>query len=396
MNTQSKVSIASAARCLALLSAGLLLASASARAQTSVLVNPGDQGEQSRYAAYAEWKTALEAALRRERVASPKLAQSSDASADLATTRSRLHELYIAPAHVIGSAVRYGYQPVAGLEKPVQAVLVAQQSSPINSLADASGKRLGLPMQDSIVTYLVRGEVNAANSTIKRHFSAVFESRYQDALLVCLQIRRCDVVAVERVVYERWVAAGESLKLVLQSKAVPGLSVAVKPGSGLSAEGLRSALVGGTGVGGQRLTALAPEAFDYVATLGYFTPRSLPGASVVDAAAVQRLLQSGAHYIDTRTEAEFKSGHVAGAKLVPYIEKSAKDADYKADDDQFDLSKLPADKSAALVFACNGAECWKSFKASRAALKAGYAKVHWFRGGFPEWRAAGLPAKTQP
>ncbi|WP_397534370.1 rhodanese-like domain-containing protein [Roseateles sp.] len=396
MNTSSTVSIAGVARCVAMLSAGLLLASASSHAQTSVLVNPGDQGEQSRYAAYGEWKTALESALRRERVAAPKLVQSNDATADLATTRSRLHELYVAPAHVIGSAVRYGYQPVAGLEPPVQAVLVAPQSSPINGLADAAGKRLGLPMQDSIVTYLVRGEVNAANSTIKRHFSAVFESRYQDALLVCLQIRRCDVVAVERVVYERWVAGGEALKLVMQSKAVPGLSVALKPGSTLSPEGLRSALVGGAGVGGQRLTALAPGAFDYVATLGYFTPRSLPGASVVDAAAVQQLLQGGAHYIDTRTEAEFKSGHVAGAKLVPYIEKSAKDADYKADDDQFDLSKLPADKSAALVFACNGAECWKSFKASRAALKAGYAKVHWFRGGFPEWRAAGLPAKTQP
>lgn len=375
---------------------GLAVSSGAAHAQTSVLVNPGDQGEQSRYAAYAEWKAALEAALRRERVAAPKLAPSSDASADLATTRSRLHELYVAPAHVIGSAVRYGYQPVAGLEKPVQAVLVAPQSSPINTLAEAAGKRLGLPMQDSIVTYLVRGEVNAANSTIKRHFAAVFESRYQDALLVCLQIRRCDVVAVERVVYERWVAGGEALKLVMQSKAVPGLSVALKPGSGLSADGLRAALLAGTAIGGQRLTALAPDAFDYVATLGYFTPRGLPGASVVDATAAQQLLKAGAHYIDTRSEAEFKAGHATGAKLVPYVEKSAKDADYKADDDQFDLGKLPADKSTALIFACNGAECWKSFKASRAALKAGYAKVHWFRGGFPEWRAAGLPVQTQP
>lgn len=382
----------------ALLAALALVAtSASAYAQsTSVLVNPGDQGEQSRFAAFNEWKTVLEPALRRERAPAPKLAQSGDATADLATTRSRLHDIYVAPAHVIGSALRYGYQPVAGLDRPVQAVLVAPQASPINTLADAAGKRLGLPLQDSIVTYLIRGEVNAANSTIKRHFASVFESRYQDALLVCLQIKRCDVVAVERVVFERWLAAGEALKPVLQSKAVPGLAVALKPGSTLTTDGLRASLVGGAGVGGQKLVALTPEAFDYVATLGYFTPRSLPGATVVDAAAAQQLLAKGASYIDTRSESEFKAGHAVGAKLVSYVEKSAKDADYRAEDDQFDLTKLPADKAAALVFACNGAECWKSFKASRAALKAGYAKVYWFRGGFPEWRAAGLPVQSQP
>lgn len=363
---------------------------------TSVLVNPGDQGEQSRFAVFNDWKSVLEPALRRERAQAAKLAQSGDASADLATTRSRMHDVYVAPAHVIGSAVRYGYQPVAGLDKPVQAVLVAPQASAINSLADAAGKRIGVPLQDSIVTYLVRGELNAANTTLRRHFASVFESRYQDALLVCLQIKRCDVVAVERVVYERWVAAGEALKPVMQSKAVPGLAVALKPGASLSAEGLRAALLASPGVGGQKLVALAPDAFDYVATLGYFTPRSLPGATVVDAPAVQQLLaKGGAQYIDTRSEAEFKAGHVPGAKLLPYVEKSAKDADYRAEDDQFDLAKLPADKATPLVFACNGAECWKSFKASRAALKAGYTKVNWFRGGFPEWRAAGLPVQTQ-
>jgi rhodanese-related sulfurtransferase len=47
-----------------------------------------------------------------------------------------------------------------------------------------------------------------------------------------------------------------------------------------------------------------------------------------------------------------------------------------------------------LIFACNGAECWKSYKASQAALKAGFTKVHWFRGGFPEWRAAGQKIAT--
>jgi len=386
-----------AARLVLSLAAWAAFSPASVQAQSlSVLVNPGDEGEQSRFAVFNVWKSALEQSLRRERAAGMLVSQSTDVAADLGATRSRLHDVFVAPAHVIGSAVRYGYVPVGSVDKPVQAVLVAPASSPISSLATAAGKRLGLPLQDSVVTYLLRGEVNASNSTIKRHFGAVMESRYQDALLVCLQIRRCDVVAVERAVFDRWLAAGEPLKMVMQSKVVPGMAVAIKPGSSLQPEALRTALASNLPpASGLKLQPVAASGFEYVSTLGYFTPRLLPGATVVDAAAVAQLMKAGAEYIDTRTDVEFKAGRVPGSKLLPYVEKSAKDADYKADEDKFDLSKLPADKRTALVFACNGPECWKSYKASHAAVKAGYAKVHWFRGGLPEWRGANLPVETQ-
>jgi rhodanese-related sulfurtransferase len=75
---------------------------------------------------------------------------------------------------------------------------------------------------------------------------------------------------------------------------------------------------------------------------------------------------------------------------VPYVEKSAKDADFDAAQDKFEVARLGPDRDASLVFACNGPECWKSYKASHAAIKAGYRKVHWFRGGFPEWRSSGM------
>jgi rhodanese-related sulfurtransferase len=45
------------------------------------------------------------------------------------------------------------------------------------------------------------------------------------------------------------------------------------------------------------------------------------------------------------------------------------------------------------VLFCNGGECWKGFKASTAAAKAGYSKIYWFRNGFPEWSAKGLPTQ---
>ncbi|MDP2219500.1 MAG: rhodanese-like domain-containing protein [Hydrogenophaga sp.] len=378
----------------------LLGTSWAAQAQTRVLINPGDQGEQSRFAVYNVWKGAVEQALRKAAPGStPAAVLSTDATADLQTTRSRIHEVYVAPAHVVGSAVRYGYVPVLGLDRSVQAVLVAPAEGAITSLAQAQGKRLGLPMQDSVVTYLLRGEINALNTTIKRHFGPLFQTRYQDALLPCLQLRRCDVVAVERAVFDRWVAAGEKLRVIMETRSAPGLSVAVREDSKVNADAFRAALIESLVAGavlndGSNAVALKGDDFNYVSTLGYFTPRSLGGAQVVDAAAVAQMLQRGAHYIDTRTDAEFKAGHVPGAQLVPYVEKSAKDADYEATLDQFDTAQLGTDRGVELIFACNGAECWKSYKASQAALKAGFTKVHWFRGGFPEWRAAGQKIAT--
>jgi rhodanese-related sulfurtransferase/ABC-type phosphate/phosphonate transport system substrate-binding protein len=380
---------------------GCFITSASAQSPAPggglrVLINPGDSGEQSRVAVFGSWKTAIEQALRKERIAVAGISLSNDATADLGATRAGTFDVFVAPAHVVGSAVRYGYHPVLGLDKPVQAVLVAPGNSDIKNLAQAQGKRLGLPLQDSVVTYLVRGELNAANTTIKRHFASVYDTRYQEALLPCLQLRRCDVVAVEKSVFDRWVAAGEQVKAIMESKPVPGLSVAIKQGARPGAEALHAALLQSLPatdvLRNEGATAVSYKAdeFKYVATLGYFTPRTLPGANVVDAKTVAQLLGNGATYIDTRTDAEFKAGHVPGAKLVPYVEKSAKDADYDAAQDQFDVAKLGSDRNADLIFACNGAECWKSFKATQAAMKAGYKKVHWFRGGFPEWRTAGM------
>ncbi len=379
--------------------AALLLAAAAQAATFSVRVNPGDHGEQSRHASYIAISGALSEALREARAGEANAAMSTDATADLSSTRAQLDDFYIAPAHVVGSALRNGYVPLAGNPQGVQAVLVALQGNAAIDLASTHGQRLGLPLQDSVVTYLVRGELNAANSSLKSHFRSVKNLRYQDALLVCLQIRECDVVGVERAVYERWKAAGEPVKVLLQSRPVPGISVAVRASlAGTPAlRALQPALLRSLSApalarnGIAKPTAIDKRDFDYVSTLGYFTPRLLPGAAVVDAAGVARLMAEGAAYFDTRTETEFKAAHVPGARFLPYGEKSAKDTDYDAKADAFDTAKLPADKAAPLIFACNGAECWKSYKASHAALKAGHGKVYWFRGGLPEWRTAERP-----
>lgn len=123
------------------------------------------------------------------------------------------------------------------------------------------------------------------------------------------------------------------------------------------------------------------------------TPTSLKGATLVSAAEVNKLMSSGVPVIDTRVAAEYAEKTIKGAKNVPYKEKSAKDVSFDAAQDQFDLSKLPADKAAPVVLFCNAGECWKSYKASVAAIKAGHTKINWFRGGMPEWQKAGLPTQ---
>lgn len=123
------------------------------------------------------------------------------------------------------------------------------------------------------------------------------------------------------------------------------------------------------------------------------TPAAMTGVKNVNAEEVKKLLDSGVPVIDTRVAAEYAEKTIKGALSVPYKEKSAKEPGFDAAQDQFDLAKLPANKAAPLVFFCNSGECWKSYKASVVAQRAGYTGVHWFRGGFPEWTAKGLPTQ---
>ena len=135
--------------------------------------------------------------------------------------------------------------------------------------------------------------------------------------------------------------------------------------------------------------------YDYVATLGYFTPRVLDGVRIVSAEEVQALMGKGAVLYDTRSEEEYRDKHIKGAKWLPYREKSAKEVGFDFTKDAFDVARAGG-KDAPVIFACNGAECWKSYKSCVAARKEGFTQVYWFRGGFPEWVARGYPVESVP
>jgi rhodanese-related sulfurtransferase len=211
---------------------------------------------------------------------------------------------------------------------------------------------------------------------------------------VALKLGLFDATVVRLGDWEQWNTENPDIASVLAtSSPVPGgFSVVMKK---TVAPEVRTKLVkwfaNSSESTGLKPLSVQPELGDYkaVAQLGTFTPTSLPGAKLVTVNEVQKLVAQGAVLVDTRSEKEFKAKRVHQAVFAPYHEKSVKDVVFDVALDDFSaLEKLAKNKPT--IFSCNGAECWKSYKASKFAVAKGFTDVYWFRGGLPEWELAGL------
>lgn len=120
------------------------------------------------------------------------------------------------------------------------------------------------------------------------------------------------------------------------------------------------------------------------------TPKTLSGAKVISADEAKALVGAkSAQFFDTRNALNYGKGHLPGAQTASYKEKSDKVETFDASKDEFDLSRLPGDKNARVVFYSDGPTGWKSYKAAVLAVRAGYKNVMYLRGGFAEWEAKG-------
>lgn len=121
------------------------------------------------------------------------------------------------------------------------------------------------------------------------------------------------------------------------------------------------------------------------------TPTSLTGGKVIISEDAKKLTETGEGVaFDTRAVLNFGKGHLPKASPISYKEKSEKKVDFVATDDQFDLSKLPADKNKKIIFYSDGPTGWKSYKAAVTAIKSGYRNVYWLREGVTGWTAKGI------
>lgn len=314
--------------------------------------------------------------------------------------RTNSFSMLLAPAQLVGLAMRNGYTPVARTEANTGLVLVARKTANIKSLEDARGKRIALPHQESLVSYLFKGEMNALGLSPSSYFRRTMHMTQYGAVLYAMDIGQADLAAMKEDVARDWIARDKNAVVVKTFAQVPAAGVVVSDKLDAAVKDkIRSAFTRLDKDLEKRLARVKFGAFDpadaidfeHVATRGFYTPETLPGATIPTAEQVKQLMAQGAPLVDVRPLAHRRAGYIPGSISVPYELNSPKEVEYDDGVDRFDLSKLPQDKNAPMIFQCNGAECWFSYKAARYMVKRGYKRVYWFRTGLPAWKAAGYP-----
>jgi rhodanese-related sulfurtransferase len=314
--------------------------------------------------------------------------------------RTNAFAMLLAPAQLVGVAMRNGYTPVAKTEQNTALVLVARKTANIKSLEGARGKRIALPHQESLVSYLFKGEMNALGLSPSTYFRRTMHMTQYGAVLYAMDIGQADLAAMKEDVARDWIARDKNAVVMKTFSPVPAAGVVIsdKLDPALK-DKIRSAFTRLDKDLERRLIRVKFGAFDpadkidfeHVATRGFYTPETLPGATIPTAEQVKQLMAQGTPLIDVRSLAHRRGGYIPGSISVPYELNSPKEVDYDDGVDRFDLAKLPQDKNAPMIFQCNGAECWYSYKAARYMVKRGFKRVYWFRTGLPAWKAAGYP-----
>jgi rhodanese-related sulfurtransferase/ABC-type phosphate/phosphonate transport system substrate-binding protein len=351
-----------------------------------VAVDPSDQA--AGFVSVDEISTGLTQAAGRH-VRALKTENLGDA---MRSTRTGEYDVYIAPAHVSASALAHGYELV-GSTLPMEPYVFVTRAQ-IGGIRELKDKKLYLSQQDSVASYIAKGMLNEAGQSLKT-FKEVLYKKTTGAGLFALGVGMVDATVAPEAEALAWLAANPGKGVVLlKSQPVPlGMSVLVKSSLPDAVKARMAAWFNSpdaTLPGLGRVTAKHEAGpYKYVASLGHFTPGTLPGVKRVRASEVKELIAQNALMVDVRSEKEYNEGHIPGAILVPYGEKSLKDIAFDPAVDHFaGVDKL--DRNKPVIFACNGAECWKSYKAAKAAVARGFTTVYWFRGGLPEWKAEGL------
>lgn len=111
-----------------------------------------------------------------------------------------------------------------------------------------------------------------------------------------------------------------------------------------------------------------------------------PDYRVVTTDELKTLLDSGVEMtvVDARNPEEYQEVHIKGAINIP-VKMFAEHQ-----------HKLPQDKSAKIIFYCNGIKCGKSKKAAKKAIHSGYTDIAVYAEGMPVWEEKGMPIYTGP
>lgn len=316
--------------------------------------------------------------------------------------RTGTYSIMLAPAQLVGMAMRNGYTPIAKTRQDARVLLLATKAAQVRNFDAARGKRIALPHRESLVSYMLNGEMNARGLSPSTYFGQIMHMNQYAAVLYAMDIGQAELVAVKQNMAKDWMAKHKDVNVVHTLPDVPLAGVVVSDKLDAATKAKLQQAFGKldkdmeTRLQRVKLgafTAAGKDDFEFVSTRGFYSPEILPGASIPSAEQVKTLMSQGAKLFDVRPQAHYREAHIPGAINVHYQMNSPKEIEYDDSVDAFDISKLPKDKNAPIIFQCNGAECWYSYKAARYMVKRGYTKVYWFRTGLPAWKAAGYPVR---
>lgn len=104
---------------------------------------------------------------------------------------------------------------------------------------------------------------------------------------------------------------------------------------------------------------------------------------VVDFPEVYQVWKEGsAVFVDGRTEAAFKSGHIPGSINLPVGEGEKR------------ISGLPDDKEVRLIVYCGSMRCPLSYQLFKQLQRYNYKTIQIFQRGIEGWQRFGYPLQT--
>ncbi|RKU26731.1 hypothetical protein C6497_13130 [Candidatus Poribacteria bacterium] len=130
--------------------------------------------------------------------------------------------------------------------------------------------------------------------------------------------------------------------------------------------------------------ALTLWGVDGLGLLSDTTPYPSNSTRQVDFPAVHLIWKKGdAIFVDTRSAASFKRGHIPRAVNVPINRVKST------------ISELPTNKETYLITYCGSVECPNAYQLMNMLLGQGYINVKFFPRGLRGWHALGYPLETE-
>jgi len=117
----------------------------------------------------------------------------------------------------------------------------------------------------------------------------------------------------------------------------------------------------------------------------FILSEEFPSIKFISLAEAEELFSRGeALFIDTRSEEDFRAGHIFGARSIPFVEHE--------EEKVLNLLPFPLDKT--LVVYCDGSECQSSVELAKFLHKKDFRDIRVFFGGWVEWVREGLPVDS--